>query len=40
MPWGAPCAVQDYNSEARRFHIVTTAQGAAVHWQARIHYYW
>mmetsp|Transcript_36561 Transcript_36561/g.92332 ORF Transcript_36561/g.92332 Transcript_36561/m.92332 type:complete len:560 (-) Transcript_36561:275-1954(-) len=24
----------------RRFHIVTSAQGSAVHWQARIHYYW
>ncbi|KAG1657279.1 hypothetical protein FOA52_005473 [Chlamydomonas sp. UWO 241] len=24
----------------RTFHIVTTAQGAAVHWQVRIHYYW
>jgi hypothetical protein len=22
------------------FHTVTTAQGTAVHWQARIHYYW
>uniref|UniRef100_A0A7R9VVW4 Hydroxyproline O-arabinosyltransferase-like domain-containing protein n=1 Tax=Chlamydomonas euryale TaxID=1486919 RepID=A0A7R9VVW4_9CHLO len=24
----------------RKFHIVTTAQGSAVHWQVRIHYYW
>jgi hypothetical protein len=22
------------------FHTVTSAQGTAVHWQARIHYYW
>jgi len=28
------------NSEDRRFHIVTTAQGGSVHWQIRIHYYW
>ncbi|PNH00365.1 hypothetical protein TSOC_013819 [Tetrabaena socialis] len=24
----------------RKFHTVTSAQGAAVHWQVRIHYYW
>lgn len=24
----------------RRYHIVITAQGAATHWQARVHYYW
>lgn len=24
----------------RMFHTVTSAQGAAVHWQVRIHYYW
>ncbi|GMH33444.1 hypothetical protein BSKO_01278 [Bryopsis sp. KO-2023] len=24
----------------RKYHVVTTAQGSAVHWQARIHYYW
>jgi len=24
----------------RRFHVVTSAQGSAVHWQVRVHYYW
>lgn len=24
----------------RKFHIVTSAQGSAVHWQTRVHYYW
>ena len=24
----------------RRYHIVITAQGTAVHWQSRVHYYW
>lgn len=24
----------------RPFHTITSAQGAAVHWQVRIHYYW
>eukprot|EP00892_Ulva_mutabilis_P011770 jgi/Ulvmu1/8966/UM005_0057.1 len=24
----------------RRYHTVTTAQGATTHWQMRIHYYW
>ncbi|EIE23811.1 hypothetical protein COCSUDRAFT_47447 [Coccomyxa subellipsoidea C-169] len=24
----------------RRYHVVVTAQGSAVHWQARVHYYW
>jgi len=24
----------------RRYHIIITAQGAATHWQARVHYYW
>ena len=24
----------------RRYHVVITAQGSAVHWQARVHYYW
>ena len=27
-------------SEDRKFHTVITAEGAAVHWQARVHYYW
>ncbi len=27
-------------SEDRSFHIVITAEGSAVHWQARVHYYW
>lgn len=26
--------------EKRKFHIVTSAQGSAVHWQCRVHYYW
>ena len=24
----------------RKYHVVITAQGTAVHWQARVHYYW
>ena len=24
----------------RRYHVVITAQGAAVHWQSRVHYFW
>jgi hypothetical protein len=32
--------MQGVSQEDRRFHIVTSAQGAAVHWQIRIHYYW
>ena len=24
----------------RRYHVVITAQGSAVHWQSRVHYYW
>ena len=27
-------------AEDRSFHVVVTAQGAATHWQARVHYYW
>ncbi|KAK9823561.1 hypothetical protein WJX72_003781 [[Myrmecia] bisecta] len=27
-------------SDERRYHTVITAQGTAVHWQARVHYYW
>eukprot|EP00775_Hariotina_reticulata_P010145 gene10145-10303_t len=26
--------------KVRKYHVVTTAQGAAVHWQVRVHYYW
>lgn len=25
---------------SRQYHVITTAQGPAVHWQARVHYYW
>mmetsp|Transcript_14428 Transcript_14428/g.39084 ORF Transcript_14428/g.39084 Transcript_14428/m.39084 type:complete len:552 (+) Transcript_14428:90-1745(+) len=28
------------NPKERKFHVVTSAQGGAVHWQIRIHYYW
>eukprot|EP00887_Chlorella_sp_A99_P000442 scaffold17.g442.t1 len=27
-------------SEDRTYHVVITAQGTAVHWQSRVHYYW
>jgi hypothetical protein len=27
-------------TDPRKFHIVTSAQGAAVQWQTRVHYYW
>jgi hydroxyproline O-arabinosyltransferase len=26
--------------EERKYHVVITAQGSAVHWQSRVHYYW
>ncbi len=26
--------------EDRRYHVVITAAGSAVHWQSRIGYYW
>ena len=26
--------------EDRSFHVVITAEGSAVHWQSRVHYYW
>ena len=38
-PLSPPLPPQD-PSEDRRFHIVITAQGSAVHWQSRVHYYW
>eukprot|EP00798_Chlamydomonas_sp_ICE-L_P013404 gene13404-19255_t len=25
---------------SRKYHVVATAQGPAVHWQCRVHYYW
>lgn len=28
------------DKKVRRYHVVTSAQGSAVHWQARVHYYW
>ncbi len=27
-------------SGPRMYHTVTSAQGSAVHWQVRVHYYW
>jgi hypothetical protein len=39
-PTHKPKDAEAVSHEDRRFHIVTSAQGAAVHWQARIHYYW
>lgn len=24
----------------RKYHVVITAQGTAVHWQSRVHFYW
>lgn len=31
---------EELGGAKRRFHTVTTAQGATTHWQMRIHYYW
>lgn len=31
--------LQDPNDD-RKYHIVVSAQGSAVHWQSRVHYYW
>lgn len=28
------------DKKVRRYHVITSAQGAAVHWQTRVHYYW
>jgi hypothetical protein len=36
----AEAAVPEARGPPRRFHIVTSAQGSAVHWQVRVHYYW
>ncbi|GIL43843.1 hypothetical protein Vafri_1440 [Volvox africanus] len=36
---GAQLQVQT-SGAPRMFHTITSAQGAAVHWQVRIHYYW
>jgi len=30
----------DHVHNPRRYHVITSAQGFANHWQARIHYYW
>lgn len=38
-PLSPPLSAQE-TSEDRRYHIVITAQGSAVHWQARVAYYW
>lgn len=35
-----PKLPQATSDEDRKFHIVTSAQGTAVHWQVRVHYYW
>ena len=35
----ARCCLQVGGGE-RRYHVVITAQGSAVHWQSRVHYYW
>ncbi|CAL8466227.1 g5763 [Coccomyxa elongata] len=49
VPWtsgltGAVDMVEDdpkqVGGSERRYHVVITAQGSAVHWQARVHYYW
>jgi hydroxyproline O-arabinosyltransferase len=29
-----------FGGQQRRYHTVTTAQGAPTHWQMRVHYYW
>ncbi|KAK9833448.1 hypothetical protein WJX81_006347 [Elliptochloris bilobata] len=31
---------QQVGGGQRRYHVVITAQGTAVHWQSRVHYYW
>jgi hypothetical protein len=28
------------DKKVRKYHVVTSAQGSAVHWQVRVHYYW
>ncbi len=32
--------VVDDGKGPRLYHTVTSAQGSAVHWMARVHYYW
>lgn len=40
-PGGAAAAEeQPPAGPPRKFHVVTSAQGSAVHWQVRVHYYW
>lgn len=34
------CRAWQVGGGERRYHVVITAQGSAVHWQARVHYYW
>lgn len=33
-------APEQRSGPPKKFHIVTSAQGSAVHWQVRVHYYW
>ncbi|KAL0032623.1 hypothetical protein WJX77_011236 [Trebouxia sp. C0004] len=51
IPWTAGILLAAAQNEAattqmmeeevdRQYHVVITAQGAATHWQARVHYYW
>lgn len=40
LPPSNPLLPPRVQRELRKFHIVTSAQGMAVHWQIRIHYYW
>jgi hydroxyproline O-arabinosyltransferase len=32
--------VVQVQGSVRKFHVVITAEGTAVHWQSRVHYYW
>lgn len=34
------CGRRQVGGAEHRYHIVITAQGTAVHWQSRVHYYW
>ena len=49
VPWTSgvidpPAGMEDDPAQVgggeRRYHVVITAQGAAVHWQSRVHHYW
>lgn len=39
-PMSSTQSLEEQGGAKRRYHTVTTAQGATTHWQMRIHYYW